>query len=467
MAEDTEKKPAAPDEAPTGHTKKSRIVAISLVVVVVVGLVIQSVANMRTQDARKVKEETAEEHKEAPERVGAGGRLSDFAQQQRQAAGETAEARNTEDATQRQNGLLEHITGADNVPASPDEKAKQTAAEVADTYYLAERKRVLDAARAGMGGVSRGTSRPTGSAPDSSQSEIGRVDEQMAKLAAVPGQIEQRKQELLARAKANGIVLPPEIMARAGVSPGAAFGGSPSGIAVATNGSKSAPQASQDSSFGELASNRAARDPINAGPKPGEHILPTGSIISAITDMEMISDYVGNWWGVIARPVYDITLEHVLIPAGSKITGKSFRATGVNESIQNRMGSTPLWLIRPDGKRIDFRHTAGMDAAGVAALKGEVDRHFLAQFMGVGAYALIGLGPSMNSYGAEPNSSRDAFVKEATGKSRDIGRSYAEKYLNIVPTQTIPPGMPIKIFVEDDIYITAWESADEAHYKRR
>ncbi len=140
------------------------------------------------------------------------------------------------------------------------------------------------------------------------------------------------------------------------------------------------------------------------------------------------------------------------------------RAAGVNEAIQTRMGSIPLWAVRPDGKRIDFKRTTAMDSAGVAALKGEVDRHFLAQFMGVGAYAIIGIGPSTSNFGAAPDTSRDAFVREATSKSRDIGRTFAEKYLNIVPTIRVPAGTPMKIFIEDDIYVTPWKAVDGEHF---
>lgn len=485
MASDTEKKVAPPppkdgaEETPTTHKKKGQIVALGLMVVVVVGLIIQSVANMRAREARHAKEEAVQQaqpaaaSKDEPTSGPAGARLTDFADKQREAAAEADLAAATGARTDRQTNLLERLAGGESQQQSSEEKSKLTAREVTDDFYLSERKRVLEAARGKLGGVgANDTSAKRTPAAATNAQELAAVDQKIAELSGAPNQIEQRRQALIARANASGISLPPDIMAKfAGGSPAAAqVPGTTSANMAASPMPSSASQgqpAAQAQVFGELASNRVVRDPTNPGPRPGEVVLPTGSIISAITDMEMISDYAGNWWGLVQRPVYDVTQEFVLLPAGTKITGKSMRATGVNESIQNRMGSVPLWAIRPDGKRLDFRHSAAMDASGVAALKGSVDRHFLAQFLGIGAYALIGLGPSMNSYGAEPNSSRDEFIKEATGKSRDLGRTFAEKYLNIVPTQTIPPGKPIKIFIEDDIYITPWESANETHYKRR
>lgn len=484
MASETEKKVAPPppkdgaEETPTTHKKKGQVVALGLMVVVVVGLIIQSVANMRSREARHAKAEAAQQaqpaagSKDEPTGGPAGARLTDFADKQREAAAEADLAASKGARADRQTNLLERLSG-ESQQQSSEEKSKLTAREVTDDFYLSERKRVLEAARGKLGGVgANDASAKRAPTAATNAQELASVDQKIAELSGAPNQIEQRRQALIARANASGISLPPDIMAKfAGGSPTGAQGAvaTPASMAASAMPSTSSQgmPAAQPQLFGELAGNRVVRDPTNPGPRPGEVVLPTGSIISAITDMEMISDYAGNWWGLVQRPVYDVTQEFVLLPAGTKITGKSMRATGVNESIQNRMGSVPLWAIRPDGKRLDFRHAAGMDASGVAALQGSVDRHFLAQFLGIGAYALIGLGPSMNSYGAEPNSSRDEFIKEATGKSRDLGRTFAEKYLNIVPTQTIPPGKPIKIFVEEDIYITPWESANETHYKRR
>jgi type IV secretion system protein VirB10 len=33
----------------------------------------------------------------------------------------------------------------------------------------------------------------------------------------------------------------------------------------------------------------------------------------------------------------------------------------------------------------------------------------------------------------------------------------AAKYLSLVPTVTLRQGLPMRIFIEDDLYITPWE----------
>jgi type IV secretory pathway VirB10-like protein len=459
---DKDSSQTGPAEEPTTHSKKAQIVTILLVLIVVAGLVIQTWMNINKRAAReeaKSAEEIKRENALGTPRPAA--KIADFAKSQEQAAGELAAAdKDKKDKAARKEVLDEAEESTSTDAGNPMQKKSPEAVE--RDFSLTERTRVLEAMRGKMGIASRNKDKNTSEAPSQgNQGEIAKVNERIASLTAGNTGIEQRQRDLIERAKAAGVQLPPELLSRVG----AGAQGAPAIASPAT--SPLQPAASSNKAFGELATNRVARDPSNAGPQPGEKILPTGSIISAVTDMEMISDYAGNWWALIQRPVYDSEQDTILLPAGTKVVGKSVRATGVNESIQNRMGAMPLWVIRPDGKRIDFKHSAGMDAAGVSALKDQVDRHFLAQFFGVGAYALIGLGPSMSNYGAEPNTSRDAFVREATAKTRDIGRSFAEKYLNIVPTQKIRAGTPMKIFIEDDIYITPWTSTDEANYSNR
>lgn len=458
----TPETPVAPSEQPTTHSRKAQITTIALVVLVVVGLIINTFANLNKRDKRAEKQAEDDAKKEAISAPRPEVKLSDFAAKQREAAGQLSSEAKANQEEEHKNHVLDTLQGNG---ASAGGIEKKTPASIADEFLLNERKRVLDAMTGSIGRATPASGAPAQrGGPQTNAAEIARVDEKIAALSAVPDSIAQRQRELVERARAAGIPLPDQIVARVGGGAGAMPSAMSAGAGLAPAMQRVSSQTAGTASFGEMASNRVARDPASSGPQPGEKILPTGSIISAVLDMNMVSDYAGNWIALVQRPVYDVELENILLPAGTKIVGKSVRMTSVNEAIQNRMGSIPLWAIRPDGKRIDFKLTSGMDAAGVAALKDTVDRHFLAQFFGVGAYAVIGLGPSLSNYGSQPESSRDAFIREATAKSRDIGRAFAEKYLNIVPTVTIRAGTPMKIFVEDDIYIKPWEEIDATHY---
>lgn len=451
-------------ERPVTHSKKAQVTAIALAGIVVAGLCVQTYANMSKKDTRDKKqaaEQLAKEETQAATRPEA--KLIDFTEKQREADAIKDAESTAAGEEKKKNKLLEQFSGADpegDAATAGNTSPKKTAAMVAQEFAMAERLRALTAGTTSLGKKQSGGAPAAGATPErDNQSEIAQVDAKIAALSA-PSDIDQRRRELLQRAQAAGVTLPDGVMARLG---GLSASGAAPQAALQRTAGQVRPAAEQP--FGELASNRAARDPSNAGPAAGEKVIPTGTIISAVTDMDMISDYAGNWIALVQRPVHDIELENILLPAGTKIVGRSIQATGPNEAIQSRMGAIPLWAIRPDGKRIDFKKSASMDAAGVGALADQVDRHFLAQFFGVAAYAVIGLGPSTSNYGAEPDTSRDAFVREATGKGRDVGRKFAEKYLNIVPTVKIRAGTPMKIFIEDDIYVTPWESADAPHYK--
>ena len=474
------------NEKPTTHAKKAQVVAVILIVVVFLGLLAQTWMNMSNRSERDARKEQEDIQREVQAKPRDPAKINDFAEAQKRAEAElkARNAKQTDD--EKRKALLESVTNrsAGGAPAAAaadggDMRPQITATTVSHDVEMADLKRALEATYGKMGVSSK---RATGAAEtlpaaqsggaggmQSGNPELARVNAEIKRLQGIPGQVAERNRELIAQAQAMGITLPPAVLAQAGGN--AAPAGTPSTgkpaaglLPVSATASGAKPGLNTGAAFGELATNRVVRDPGNPGPRPGEEIIPTGSVISAVLDMDMMSDYDGNWKAVLQRPFYDTRLENILLPAGTKIVGKSFRVSRVNEAIQNRMGITPLWAIRPDGKRIDFRRSAGVDVAGVAALQDIVDRHVLAQILGVGAYAIVGLGPSTQSFGTEPNSAPDAAVREATAQARMLGRNFAEKYLSIVPTVTIRAGTPIKIFVEDDIYVTPWAPVDAAHF---
>lgn len=227
--------------------------------------------------------------------------------------------------------------------------------------------------------------------------------------------------------------------------------GTTGGFLSGLPGSQSSNQAvSQDTqSAGSPIVGRAISEQPH-GPKVGQLLLPTASVIKAALDQKSISDYPGPYRCRITDDVYDVTKRFILIPKGSTCKGRSMRIRNVNEPIQSRMGLNMEWIILPDGRRISFKSQEMLDREGVNAIPGDVDRHLLAQFLGVAAYALVGSSTDYNtneeqSYAGEVG----AGVREQTG-------SIAEKYINLVPTITISYGDPLRIFIEEEMYIYPW-----------
>ena len=226
-----------------------------------------------------------------------------------------------------------------------------------------------------------------------------------------------------------------------------------------------------NSSTGVFGSNKIintdydVKEAINAGqpksvtePKPGQKLIATGTILSAVLDQDLMSDYTGPVRMRLSQDVYDITDRYIIIPKGCTITGTSLHITNVNEPIQARMGIVVKWLVLPNGSRISFENGFALDQVGIAAIKDKVNRHLIAQFLGVAAYAVL----------SSETSRRGSGDAEDTTFAGDIGRSMrqqfaplAAKYLSLVPTVTLRSGTPLKIFLEDDIYAYPWRKIDE------
>lgn len=205
------------------------------------------------------------------------------------------------------------------------------------------------------------------------------------------------------------------------------------------------------------------RPASEAAPRPGQKLIPTGTVISAVLDQELMSDYAGPFRGMITHDVYDVSGNFILIPKGSRITGQSLRISNVNEPIQARMGLTVRWTVLPNGKRISFeRRAAALDRAGVPAIKDQVNYHFMAQFLGVAAYAVLS---SETSYEGSGYAQDNTFEGNLSQSMREQFAPLAAKYLNLVPTITLRIGTPMKIFLEDDIYAYPWQSLGKKLYQ--
>lgn len=193
------------------------------------------------------------------------------------------------------------------------------------------------------------------------------------------------------------------------------------------------------------------------GPKVGQYLLPTAAVIKAALDQKAISDYPGPYRCRIVEDVYDVSHRYILIPKGSACKGETLRITNVNEPIQARMGMNISWVILPDGRRISFKSQAMLDREGVNAVKGDVDRHLLAQFLGVAAFAMVASETEYNT--------QDTVTSEGVAGAvvRDKSSSIAEKYINLVPTITLKYGDRLRIFIEEEMYIYPWRRVGERY----
>lgn len=202
----------------------------------------------------------------------------------------------------------------------------------------------------------------------------------------------------------------------------------------------------------------------SANEEPGEMpLVPTGTIIDAVLDRDIVSDYVGPWEGHTTQDIYSIDNQFILFPKGMKIMGQSLHIGNVNEPIQNRMGMTVEWAVLPDGRRIDFHKHTPIDMTGIPAFEGSVNYHFFAQFLSVSAYALISAEAPRdvpNQYG----SYQPTFQGQFADSYRGAMLPFVMKYLSLTPTVTLHAGMPIKIHTQDDMHIKPWGRVNRTVY---
>jgi type IV secretion system protein VirB10 len=203
--------------------------------------------------------------------------------------------------------------------------------------------------------------------------------------------------------------------------------------------------------IGQTAANAKVR-------KPGEVLVPLGTVGRAALDQDVISDFPGPWRGMIIDDIYDVSNRYIVIPKGSRLVGEAVRSTNVNEPINNRMGLLINWIVLPDGSKISLDRSAALDVAGVAAIKDKVNRHLVAQVLGVGAFALLSSETSRGSSAALQQTSFSGDVGESL---REQFAPLAEKYLSLVPTITLRSGTPLRIFIVDEIFAQPWSTVNE------
>lgn len=193
----------------------------------------------------------------------------------------------------------------------------------------------------------------------------------------------------------------------------------------------------------------------------GKVKMPAGTEVNAITTYTAISDYTGGTMkAMVTHDIYDAAKKYILAPKGSQLLIKVVKASNVNEMLQNRMAFTVRWLVLPNGNKVDFRKASVMDRMGTPAVEAdEVDYHITAQILGVTAYALIGTKTSYEGTG----DGNESFAGNFGEGARQQSGSIAQKYLQVVPTATIHAGAPIRIILEDEMYIKPWKMLYESY----
>ncbi|HCE7954207.1 TPA: TrbI/VirB10 family protein [Pseudomonas aeruginosa] len=182
-----------------------------------------------------------------------------------------------------------------------------------------------------------------------------------------------------------------------------------------------------------------------------------GTVIAGALVTGIKSDLPGDVIGTVTEPVYDTaTGKHLLIPQGSRILGRYNSQVSYGQSrvqvVWNR-------IILPDTSSLTLDNLVGTDPAGYAGLEDGVDWHWDRVFAGAALTTLLGIGAEL----AAPENRQDGDRIIIAGRDglqdsvNQVGQEMTRRNMNIQPTLTERPGLPVRIIVNRDLVLRPYQ----------
>lgn len=182
-----------------------------------------------------------------------------------------------------------------------------------------------------------------------------------------------------------------------------------------------------------------------------------GTVVAGALVTGIKSDLPGDVIATVTEPVYDTaTGRFLLIPQGSRILGRYNSQVSYGQSrvqvVWNR-------IILPDTSSLTLDNLAGTDPAGYAGLEDGVDWHWDRIFAGAALTTLLGVGAEL----AAPENRQDGDRVIIAGRDslqdsvNQVGQEMTRRNLNIQPTLTERPGLPVRIIVNRDLVLRPYQ----------
>ncbi|WP_372658996.1 TrbI/VirB10 family protein [Hydrogenophaga sp.] len=182
-----------------------------------------------------------------------------------------------------------------------------------------------------------------------------------------------------------------------------------------------------------------------------------GTVIAGALVTGIKSDLPGDVIATVTEPVYDTaTGKYLLIPQGSRILGKYNSQVSYGQSrvqvVWNR-------IILPDTSSLTLDNLIGTDPAGYAGLEDDVDWHWDRIFAGAVLTTLLGVGAEL----AAPENRQDGDRVIIAGRDslqdtvNQVGQEVTRRNLNIQPTLTSRPGLPVRIILNRDLVLRPYQ----------
>jgi type IV secretion system protein TrbI len=180
--------------------------------------------------------------------------------------------------------------------------------------------------------------------------------------------------------------------------------------------------------------------------------LMAGSLIPAALVTGIKSDLPGQVIASVTENVFDtVTGQQLLIPQGSKLLGQYDSQIAYG---QRRVLLVWTRLIRPNGSSIILDRLPGVDTQGYAGLEDKVDWHWDRIFAGAAITTLLGAGSELvapNNQSTRPGTVVVAARESLQDTVNQDGQEMTRRNLDIQPTLTERPGLPLRVIVNKDL----------------
>ena len=182
-----------------------------------------------------------------------------------------------------------------------------------------------------------------------------------------------------------------------------------------------------------------------------------GTVISAALVTGIKSDLPGDVIATVTEPVYDTaTGRFLLIPQGSRILGKYNSQVSYGQS---RVQMVWNRIILPDTSSLTLDNLVGTDPAGYAGLEDGVDRHWGRILAGAALTTLLGVGAELAAPENRQNGNRIIIAgrDSAQDSINHVGQELTRRNMNIQPTLTARPGLPVRIIAAKDLQLRPYQ----------
>jgi type IV secretory pathway VirB10-like protein len=180
------------------------------------------------------------------------------------------------------------------------------------------------------------------------------------------------------------------------------------------------------------------------------YVVQAGWVIAGALITGIKSDIPGDITAQVTENVYDSpTGRYLLIPQGSRLFGKYDSQISFG---QTRVQVVWTRITFPDGDSIVLQRLPGADPEGYAGLEDEVDNHWGALFEAAVLSTILSVGSEAGISDSENNLAQ-AIRQGASQSFSQTGQQVVARSLNVQPTLTDRPGLPVRIIVDRDLVL--------------